>query len=62
MITIFGDFRQFSAIVNYFRRFSPIFGKKLRFLFKKQCYDPKFAETSGILCKKNAKFLPNFLA
>jgi hypothetical protein len=31
MITIFGDFRLFSAIFAYFRRFSPIFGKQLAF-------------------------------
>jgi hypothetical protein len=39
---------------HYFCRFSPIFGKKLR--FSNQCYYPNFAKTSSILLKKRRFF------
>jgi hypothetical protein len=34
--------------------------QKIDAFLKNQCYDPKFAKTSSILCKKR-QFLPHFL-
>jgi hypothetical protein len=43
MITIFCDFRQFSAIFDNFLRFSTIFGEKIGVFLKNQCYDQNLA-------------------
>jgi hypothetical protein len=48
MITIFCDFRQFSAKIGIF--------------LKKQCYDPIFALFCFLLSKKQQIFSPIFLA
>jgi hypothetical protein len=48
VITIFCDFRQFSA-------------EKWRFFLKNQRYDPNFAKTSRHFAQKNAKLSPFFL-
>jgi hypothetical protein len=58
IITVFGDFRRFSAIFGDFRRFSAIFGdfrqlsaEKMASFFKKQCCDPILAKNSSNLYK-----------
>jgi hypothetical protein len=50
------------ALVINFRRFSPIFGEKMAFIYKtllrlsiKHCYDQTFAKNKQKFAQKNAK-------
>jgi hypothetical protein len=49
MITIICDFRQFSAIFA-------IFGEKIGFFLKNQCYDQNFAQFAFVLSQKRQFF------